>query len=123
MPSNLSKIFSVFQRSNSRNSTENETTMDPTLKRAKQPSKRSKSSKASCGCKAGCKEGHCGCRKNGNRCGDSCGCTSLKNCTNVFGQDSLKRERSIDEESLNNNIEDKENIDEVVPCTPPKKFW
>lgn len=117
--------FLNFQRVNS-NEFDNEPTMNAVLKPAKIPPKRSKSSKGSCGCKTGCKEGHCGCRKNGNGCNDSCGCITLKNCTNVFGRenaDSLKRERSIDEkDSTNNNEADKENLDEVVPCTPPKKL-
>ncbi|XP_031628535.1 chromosome-associated kinesin KIF4 [Contarinia nasturtii] len=116
-------------RLNSQNSqgSENESIMEPIPKPSKPAPKRSKSSKGVCGCKTGCKEGHCGCRRSGNSCNDSCGCVTLKNCTNVFGRDSagsLKRGRSIDED--NNTIsvdeEDKENLDEVVPCTPPKKL-
>ncbi|XP_055305223.1 chromosome-associated kinesin KIF4 [Sitodiplosis mosellana] len=114
------------KRSYSQNSTENDTTVDPSSKLAKAPAKRSKSLKSGCGCKTGCKLGKCGCRVNGHPCGDSCGCVSLKNCTNYPGGDSsagsLKRERSVNEESTNNNEENKENLDEVVPCTPPKKL-
>lgn len=111
---------------NSQSSMELESTIE-VPKIVKPAAKRSKSSKGCCSCKTGCKEGHCGCRKAGNSCNESCGCVALKNCTNHFNRDSAgssKRGRSIDED--NNTIaiddEDKENLDEIVPCTPPKKL-
>lgn len=116
-------IEGILQRSNSQNSAENETTVDLTSKPA--AAKRSKSLKNGCGCKTGCLMSKCGCRRNAFSCGDSCGCVPLGNCSNSIGRDSagsLKRERSIDEENTNNNEENKENLDEVVPCTPPKKL-
>lgn len=118
-------VFMFYQRSISTNSNESEPNAEqPKPSKGEQPkkgAKRSKVPKGSCGCRTGCKLGQCGCRKQSMTCTESCNCRM--ECQNVFNRTgSLKRDRSMDDEVSSTNIEDKENADEVVVCTP-KKAW
>lgn len=97
------------------------------VKPAKTITKRSKSTNG-CGCTTGCKR-VCGCRRQGMQCSEQCNCKMQ--CHNIFNlvQESSsvgsKRERSTDEETVASadNVENKENIDEVVPCTPKRQWY